>query len=225
MKPNQEQQVVIKTTLHRALKYKETYEELYDHILTALEITPNDLPFVDAVHNIIENDLGGTRGIQAIQAKHINLTVREFVFDYFRCALKCLTSLSLLFIGISTVLFFMLTKQPWFHETIAKDASAWGMMVGPFGMHILNRMAKRNKSGLQLTPLVGHLKSDMRGYFTVFMGFFTYFLWAIPSSFCAKLRYPYLPVEVSALIFFIMALHIAACYKLYSAPKKFEYTT
>jgi hypothetical protein len=223
MKLNQEQQEFIKKTLHRELKFMETYEELYDHIITSLEITPNDIPFVDAVHNIIENDLGGAKCIQTIQAKHINLTVREFALDYFRCALKCLTSSSLLFISISTVLFFMLTKQPWFNETIANGTFGLGIIVGPAGMHILNLMARRNNSGLQLTPLVGHLKSDIRGYFTVFFSFFTYFLLAIPSSICLKLHHPHLPTVVSASIFFIMALHIATCYKLYST-RKIEYT-
>ncbi|MES2426737.1 MAG: hypothetical protein V4560_07165 [Bacteroidota bacterium] len=82
MKPNQEQREIIEDILGSVSKYRETYEELYDHILCALDAVPNEVPFIDALHHIIENELGGGSGIYKIEKKYEKTATKEIVKRY-----------------------------------------------------------------------------------------------------------------------------------------------
>jgi uncharacterized protein YacL len=84
MKPNQEQLTTIENILGDVSKYRETYEELYDHILSALEAVPDDVPFIDALYNIVENELGGGKGIALIEAKYKKAAIKEIAKKYFK---------------------------------------------------------------------------------------------------------------------------------------------
>ncbi|MES2376151.1 MAG: hypothetical protein V4553_06225 [Bacteroidota bacterium] len=84
MRPNQEQLTTIENILGDVSKYRETYEELYDHILSALEGVPDDMPFADALYNIVENELGGGRGIALIEAKYKKAAIKEIAKKYFK---------------------------------------------------------------------------------------------------------------------------------------------
>ena len=42
MKPSQQQQQWLKEYLYQVIKYRETYLEVYDHVLTALENDDNN---------------------------------------------------------------------------------------------------------------------------------------------------------------------------------------
>ncbi|MBC7401119.1 MAG: hypothetical protein H7289_14365, partial [Mucilaginibacter sp.] len=84
MKPNQEQLTAIENILGQVSKYRETYDELYDHILSALETVPDDVPFIDALHNIVENELGGGPGIAVIEAKYKKATLKEIGKKYLK---------------------------------------------------------------------------------------------------------------------------------------------
>lgn len=51
------------------LDYRETYEEVYDHILTALEQKSQELAFQEAVNQIINDDFGGGKGLVKMEKK------------------------------------------------------------------------------------------------------------------------------------------------------------
>lgn len=84
MKPNQEQLTTIENILGDVSKYRETYEELYDHILSALDAVPDDEPFVDALYHIVENELGGGRGIGKMEEKYRKAAVKGVAKVYFK---------------------------------------------------------------------------------------------------------------------------------------------
>jgi hypothetical protein len=107
--PNQEAQ--IRQTLRGLLKYKDTYDEVYDHILSSLAILPDYAHFKGALNNIIENELGGSKGIKAIEAKYRKLAIKQFIKDYFAIAAGCLTSITAPLIILTVVVFYLLTRN------------------------------------------------------------------------------------------------------------------
>ncbi|MFD2145511.1 hypothetical protein [Mucilaginibacter antarcticus] len=58
MIPTAEQKELIKTQLQDILKVRETYEEIYDHIITALEAMPDNKSFNEAMDYIFKRELG-----------------------------------------------------------------------------------------------------------------------------------------------------------------------
>jgi hypothetical protein len=60
MKPTTEEKQWLQEYLYQALSYRETYAEVYDHILLALEDRPAREFFASTVNDIIEEDFGGS---------------------------------------------------------------------------------------------------------------------------------------------------------------------
>ena len=77
MKLTEEQLVVLKNNLHERITYQETYNEVYDHILTALENTDDNVPLAQALDNIMQNDFGGFKGLQVIEKKRRWMVARQ----------------------------------------------------------------------------------------------------------------------------------------------------
>jgi hypothetical protein len=67
MKPNQQEQQKMQRYLSSKLKYRETYAEFYDHIMSALENKSTDIPFELAMQNVIQDDFGGVEEMQRIE--------------------------------------------------------------------------------------------------------------------------------------------------------------
>jgi hypothetical protein len=67
MKPNQQQKQQLQEYLRKGLKYRETYEEVYDHILTVLESKPVGIPFAGTVNAIIREDFGGSNNLWVVE--------------------------------------------------------------------------------------------------------------------------------------------------------------
>jgi hypothetical protein len=98
----QAQQENIKEILWHNLKFRETFDELYDHILTSIERTETDdkLPYEIAI-DIIKNEFGGweklkeleTSGQKEIQ-KHLRKKLWELMKGYFRFPLIMFTLLA-----------------------------------------------------------------------------------------------------------------------------------
>lgn len=82
MKPTEQQLKVVQDYLHKTLTYRETYEEIYDHILSAVEYQPNHISFEDAVNNIIRNDFGSPENLLKIEKANKNALVKETINTY-----------------------------------------------------------------------------------------------------------------------------------------------
>jgi hypothetical protein len=79
MKPTLQQTQLLKKYLRNLLDYRETYEEIYDHILSAVESNTTDEPFAEAVNNIIKTNFGGAKGLIKIEKQHYKAVVNEVV--------------------------------------------------------------------------------------------------------------------------------------------------
>ncbi|MFD0794981.1 hypothetical protein ACFQZX_15270 [Mucilaginibacter litoreus] len=69
MKPTSQQLNNLKDYLRKELKFRESFEEIFDHILSALEHQPEDIDFQDAVNNIINQDFGGHNKLPDIEKR------------------------------------------------------------------------------------------------------------------------------------------------------------
>ncbi|MFA6087657.1 hypothetical protein [Mucilaginibacter sp.] len=67
MKPDAQQLKVLQDYLHETLTYREAYEEIYDHILTALEHQADTISYQDAINNIIANDFGSPKNLLKVE--------------------------------------------------------------------------------------------------------------------------------------------------------------
>lgn len=91
MKPTLQQEEILKKYLREALLYRETYEEVYDHILTALEQKPKELLFQEAINQILNNDFGGGKGLVEMEKKCYQYVVDEILsqlWKYFKSNFK-----------------------------------------------------------------------------------------------------------------------------------------
>ena len=90
MKPTAEQDILLKKYLREVLRYRETYEEVYDHVLTALERDVYTGTLEEAVNQILREDFGGYDQLQQMESKakksaiaESNTTYIRFYFSYF----------------------------------------------------------------------------------------------------------------------------------------------
>ncbi len=67
MKPTSEQKQWLKDYLHKVMTYRETYEEVYDHMLLSIENHPAKEYFATVVVDIVENDFGGIDGLAELE--------------------------------------------------------------------------------------------------------------------------------------------------------------
>src|SRR4051812_40527688 len=74
MKLNEEQLANLQQELNHAVKYKETYDELYDHILTEIGTYDAQQPYTPAmVKQIIDNNFGGYEALKQTEKDRVKL--------------------------------------------------------------------------------------------------------------------------------------------------------
>jgi|GEM_PF-3441419 len=101
MKVTTEEQEYLKILLWSNVKYQETYNEVYDHVLTAVEELPdNETQITEAFNNVIENHFGGIyalEGLETERAKIVSSTIRkkqrQYLLSYFKFPLLLFTVL------------------------------------------------------------------------------------------------------------------------------------
>jgi hypothetical protein len=91
MRPDDEQKQWLLQRLRKVLKYHETYEEVYDHVLLAQESRPKEKSFEDAAELIITDDFGGNKGLFTMEKSCRDAVVTgvwkqywRYFFSYFK---------------------------------------------------------------------------------------------------------------------------------------------
>jgi hypothetical protein len=82
MTPTEAQKLTLQKYLHDSLRYRETYEEIYDHILSAIAYQSDNISFEDAINNIICNDFGGSKNLVKIENESKCALVKESFNKY-----------------------------------------------------------------------------------------------------------------------------------------------
>jgi hypothetical protein len=84
MNPTEQQLKVLQEYLHKTLNYRETYEEIYDHILSALEYQPDIVSFEEAINTVIKNDFGSPKNLLKIEKANKDALVKETINAYLK---------------------------------------------------------------------------------------------------------------------------------------------
>jgi len=106
MKPTAQQVKNLQEYLHDTLTYRETYEEIYDHILTALEHQSEGVSYQDAINNIIRNDFGGAENLLKIEKVNKSALVDESLKKYMGFFKGYFKSLGIIYTGSATLLIY-----------------------------------------------------------------------------------------------------------------------
>lgn len=91
MKPTEQQDILLRKYLLDSLLYRETYQEVYDHVLSALENREFNGTLEEAVNQILREDFGGYDKLRELEntakraaiADGVN-TFTRFLVSYFR---------------------------------------------------------------------------------------------------------------------------------------------
>jgi hypothetical protein len=228
MIPNHEQQEYIKDKLLGRFKCRETYEELYDHVLTAFETVPEESPFFETANSIIDNDLGGAKAIRLIENKYFKIAIKEYITDYFGCLGECLTSYNMLFIIPVTIGYYLLMQHEWFNAVIGQVTTQFVILIPAF---IVARKTVNTIANAPVKTLImDYAKTTIRPFGNIFMLSFPTFLWIISKHVCSSLQsakllprevdYYGMPFNVATVLFFITLVHSVAYYKLYKGWDK-----
>lgn len=92
MTPTPEQKQWLKEYLYEALSYRETYDEVYDHILLALENKPAQEFFESNVYQIIDEDFGGSINMLNMEVDCKTVTDKEVKTQYWRTFISWFTT-------------------------------------------------------------------------------------------------------------------------------------
>jgi uncharacterized membrane protein len=115
MNPTQQEKQWLHKYLYQALVYRETYEEVYDHILLALADKPAQPFFESMVNDIIDEDFGGFEGMAKIESGYQKQTIREMQKKYLSYLIEFLRLPLIGFFIISAVIACYIIKQPLFN--------------------------------------------------------------------------------------------------------------
>jgi hypothetical protein len=94
--------------LSKELRYRETYNELQDHILSALEQYPENQPFETALQNIINTQFGGKAGLRAIDRQYKAHAVTEMRNRYLTHMVDLFKFPSLVYVLLVTIAVYFL---------------------------------------------------------------------------------------------------------------------
>jgi len=114
MKPTPDQELLLQKYLRKNLKYRETYAEFYDHILTAVEAEKSDILFDDLVIGTIKADFGGTKEMRLIENEYQRSVFKELKKKYRHYVLNNFRFPGIFITVTLGILIYFITKQPWF---------------------------------------------------------------------------------------------------------------
>lgn len=77
MKLTEQEDQLLKQYLSEILKYRETYDELYDHIVTALSHKTTIISFEQSVYDIITDDFGGYDNLMKLEKASKKAAIKD----------------------------------------------------------------------------------------------------------------------------------------------------
>src|ERR1700744_1031267 len=167
MKPTPAQLLLLQKYLRKNLKYRETYAEFYDHILTAVEAEKADVLFDDLVMKVIKDDFGGTKGMRLIEDEYQRSVFKELKKRYLRYMLNNSRSPGIVITVTLGVLIYFITKQPWFDL----DVFLWNIIAIRVIPDILRMIAYIRLPRIYKVPL-----RSIKTAFFKWQNFITYFI-------------------------------------------------
>jgi len=222
MEPTPAQKVVLQKYLRNHLKYRETYAEFYDHILTALEAKPADCDFNDTAMAIIAEDFGGTQGMGLIEYKYNRSTFTELKKRYLDYAIDNFKFPGIITTAALIILIYFMVQQPWFDL----EVFFLNIMVIRFIPGILYMLTRLRSPRIYGAPLRS-IKSSFFKWQRAIPVFIFFIAWsfAAPGLFKDQQWMQKAIVPAMAIITALMAIHSLTYYKVYRDDIKTRITT
>jgi fucose 4-O-acetylase-like acetyltransferase len=205
MELNEEQVLAIKQYLNKHLKYQETKDEMFDHILSALEKGPMGRSFGEAMNNITK-DIGGLKGIARIERAAKMAAIKTLLKAYMDTLLQICRSPFIIVVAACTFAVGYLVYRFSF--------SHFGfLLLLSFMINIPSLAVKRN---LMRKPNLVNVKND--AFKTIFSASYIVspciiFLSLMLIRFSAINSIPVLIPYIVALTFCLVSLHGSVFYK------------
>jgi hypothetical protein len=225
MKTTPEQQSLLQRHLRKILRYRETYGEFYDHILTAVEAEKADVIFDDAVIGVIKNAFGGAQGMRSIEEQYKLSVFKELKKKYLDHAMDNFRFPGLLITIVLSALIYFMVKQPWFNLNV----------------FLFNLLAIRTIPGILImlsnirSPKVyGAPKRSIKSDFFKWQNFFAVFIFFIAFSMATSNNFPDPPaafkklipgVPTMTILMILIVLHSLTYYKVYRDDIKNKFKT
>jgi hypothetical protein len=113
MTPTPQEKQWLRDYLYQTMQYRETFEEVYDHILLALDHLPRPQFFESAVAKIIADDFGSDNGLYDLEQNCKRAANRDIAKQYLSC-MRIWTSTNLILLTglISCFLGLLIFKFP-----------------------------------------------------------------------------------------------------------------
>ncbi|MGY3213260.1 hypothetical protein [Mucilaginibacter sp. HD30] len=103
MKLSKDDVVYLNNFLNKELVYRETYNEMQDHILSALEEYPDNATFETAFHDIINTQFSGIAGLRAIDRQYRKHGVTEMRKKYLNHIANMFKAPSVFWLSITSI--------------------------------------------------------------------------------------------------------------------------
>jgi hypothetical protein len=217
MKPSQKQQEQIAQALRLIFKFKETYDEAYDHILSSLEAMPADMDFAYALRNILENELGGVKGLKTLERKLLISSIRGFIKEYFINIMESFTSILIVPIAVCTWLFYHAIISGQLDQQDAKAIIIHITLDVCIGILLLLNY-KKWRSKQHSIPGIIPLRRILLKFSRTLL-FMPFVLWAKTHAFYGTQD---IPAKVLTALFLIAIIHITSCFRLFMNKKNFN---
>ncbi len=135
MKPTPDQKLWLKDYLYQVMEYRETYEEVYDHILLALENEPKSEFFESAVMKIITDDFGSNNALYELERSCKYAAERDSIQQYAGLMKLWVTPKLILFTG----LLFSFTCLVGYKFPVLLSVLFFQLFLAPFVLFVIRK--------------------------------------------------------------------------------------
>lgn len=199
MKPDNEQVLAIRQYLTRHLKYRETKDELFDHILTALEYMPADVPFGVAMNRIIAY-LGGLKKLKSVERAARLSVIKAMLKRYFECVKYVFTSVIIVGVVAFAGAVYLINAPDWVERYIGFYVPVMGFFIA-----ITLLVVRRFKGPAP----VFDIKNAAFGLTVPLLMFLPQYFYSAVRISCYKFDIPFSPAMMISVLFLI-TVHVAA---------------
>ncbi len=212
------QQQILKDYLSNELTYRETYNELYDHISSGLENIPEGSSFEETVKSYVRKEFGGIFGLHAIEKQYRSTVLRGMKKQYLDNISQPFRFPWVILLSIAALVVYNIFSASWFNTAwyfglfiIAGLAVSAINTIRYIRMGYLRRSIRRSVKDEGFT----RLKYAPVALISVFALYYYFFIGDTHGYWHNNVS----PV-VMTVVFIAYALHVVSFYKMYRADFK-----
>ncbi len=206
--------------LNEELVYRETYNEMRDHILSALEQYPENAPFKSALHDIINMQFRGTAGLRAIERQYKRSAVTEMRNRYFAHIMDMFKFPSVIYLVVVSIAAFFFFKY-----ISANTLAHIGVFIIVAGFPGIINGIRYIRTGYHYGTTKRSAADDGYRFLKYFPGViyvvFMFLLWGM--HFQATNLFNSLNPGVATVVFMGYFLHAVAFFKMYKEEFKLNF--